>query len=169
LTQRAAQDDTGDAVLDEKARRSYQQRIRDLQEEVTEAEDANDLGRASRAREELDTLVETLSGALGLGGRKRRLGSLTERARTTATWRIRHAIRAIETAHRALGRHLGNASGRWLPQSRPAAFPALSPKEGPPVRAGLLPQVVRLRFRSPGPAPPSLPSLAGRIPLRRIS
>jgi TolB-like protein/Tfp pilus assembly protein PilF len=99
----------GDAVLDEKARAALRSRIRDLQEELAEAEDMNDLGRTERLRAEMDALVETLSRALGLGGRGRRLGDLSEKARTAVTWRIRHALRRIEAAHPALGRHLANA------------------------------------------------------------
>jgi len=99
----------GDTVLDDRARQSLKARIRELQEELAEAEDANDVGRAEQARTELERLVETLSGALGLGGRSRRLGSLTERARTTVTWRIRHAVRRVEAAHEPLARHLANS------------------------------------------------------------
>jgi TolB-like protein len=99
----------GDAVLDEKARTALRTRIRDLQEDLAGAEDMNDIGRAERLRIEMDTLVETLSRALGLGGRGRRLGDLSEKARTAVTWRIRHAQRRIESAHPALGRHLANA------------------------------------------------------------
>ena len=99
----------GDAILDERARTALRSRIRDLQEDLAEAEDMNDIGRAERLRAEMDTLVETLSRALGLGGRGRRLGDLSEKARTAVTWRIRHAQRRIEAAHPALGRHLANA------------------------------------------------------------
>ncbi|MGQ9369768.1 hypothetical protein [Azospirillum sp. ST 5-10] len=99
----------GDAVLDETARQSLKARIRDLQEDLAEAEDHNDGGRAERCREELDRLVDGLSKALGLGGRQRRLGSLAERARTTVTWRLRHAVRKITAVHDPLGRHLANS------------------------------------------------------------
>ncbi len=95
-----------DAALDAPARAALKARIRGLQEELAEAEDRNDIGRAARAREEMDRLIETLSRALGLGGRGRRLGDLAERARTTVTWRIRYALRRIETAHPPLGSHL---------------------------------------------------------------
>jgi TolB-like protein/Tfp pilus assembly protein PilF len=98
---------SGDALLDGKARQSLKARILDLQEELAEAEYMNDPGRAERAREELDTLVETLSNALGLRGRERRLGSMSERARTAVTWRIRHAIRKVEALHPELAGHLG--------------------------------------------------------------
>lgn len=99
----------GDDVLDDKARQSLKARISDLQEELAEAEDMNDTGRAERARAEMDRLIETLAKALGLGGRNRRLGGLTERARTTVTWRIRHAVRRIEVVHEPLGKHLANS------------------------------------------------------------
>jgi hypothetical protein len=62
-----------------------------------------------QAREELDQLISALAGALGLGGRPRRVGSQVERARCTVTWRIKSAIRKVASAHPALGRHLGNA------------------------------------------------------------
>lgn len=96
----------GEEALDDRARQEIKGRIRGLQEELAEAEDRNDLGRAERLREELDQLVETLSRALGLGGRSRRLGGLSERARTTVTWRIRHAIRKVGAVHEELARHL---------------------------------------------------------------
>lgn len=109
LAGRGADADQGDSVLDDRARHELHARIRDLQEELAEAEDHQDLGRAERARAELDQLVDTLSRALDLRGRPRRLGSLTERARTTVTWRIRHAVRKIRAEHELLGRHLANS------------------------------------------------------------
>lgn len=98
-----------DVVLDGRARREVDERIRGLQAELDAAEEARDPGRAERARTELDALVEELSRSLGLGGRARRLGSPAERARTAVTWRIRSAIRKVEAAHPRLGRHLANA------------------------------------------------------------
>lgn len=99
----------GETVLDDAARQALKARIRDLQEDLAEAEDMNDQGRAERARGELDRLIGALSRALGLGGRGRRLGDAAERARTTVTWRIRHAVRRIEAAHPQLGLHLANS------------------------------------------------------------
>jgi hypothetical protein len=109
LAGRSAEPRGDDAVLDERARREVTARARELQETIDEAEAMNDRGRAELAREELDQLVTALSGALGLGGRSRRLGSAAERARSAVTWRIRNAIRKIATAHPPLGRHLDNA------------------------------------------------------------
>lgn len=96
-------------MLDARGREAIKLRVRELQEELAEAEDMNDIGRAEQLRDEMDRLVESLSNALGLGGRSRRLGDLAERARSTVTWRIRHAIRRVEQAHPTLGRHLSNS------------------------------------------------------------
>lgn len=101
--------------LDQQARREYQRRVRELQEEVDEARDANDIARAERAEAELDALVQQLSEAFGLGGRARSTGSAAERARSAVTWRLRAAVKRIAEVHPELGRHLGNAlrTGTW--------------------------------------------------------
>lgn len=96
-------------VLDERARREYRARIQELQREIDEADRDHDAARGARAREEMDALVEALSGALGLGGRSRALGSAAERARSAVTWRIRSAIKKIAAVHPSLGRHLENS------------------------------------------------------------
>ena len=104
----------GDAeILDDRARREYRARLVELQRELDEAERDGDLARTGRAREEMDALVETLSGALGLGGRSRALGSGAERARSAVTWRIRSAIKKIAAAHPSSGTAIWRtASGR---------------------------------------------------------
>ena len=109
LADRPAEPAGAAPVLDERARREVRERVRDLQREIDEADAACDPARGDRAREELDTLVAHLSGALGLGGRSRALGSAAERARSAVTWRIRNAIRKIAQAHPRLGRHLENS------------------------------------------------------------
>lgn len=96
-------------VLDDRARLELGARVRELQREVDEAVAANDIGRSAHAREELDRIVEHLSGALGIGGRSRHLGSAAERARSAVTWRIRNAIRKLASVHPRLGRHLENS------------------------------------------------------------
>jgi hypothetical protein len=101
----------GDAgpVLDEQARAEYRRRMQDLAEEAELATAAGDTVRAEKAREELDTLTETVAAAFGLGGRPRKAGDPAERARSTVTARIRSAVAKVEEAHPALGRHLQNS------------------------------------------------------------
>ena len=101
--------------LDDTARRAYQARIVELQHDIDSARGDHDIARAERAELELDTLVEQLSEAFGLGGRSRTTGSSAERARTAVTYRVRAAIRRITEVHPELGRHLTNAvrTGTW--------------------------------------------------------
>jgi TolB-like protein len=96
-------------VLDDRARRELKARVRELQQEIDDADAAHDVARAEQARDELDQIVDHLSGALGIRGRARPLGSAAERARSAVTWRIRNAIRKIASAHARLGRHLENS------------------------------------------------------------
>jgi hypothetical protein len=96
-------------VLDARARQELTERAKSLQEEIAEAEEHHDSGRAERLSGELDQVVETLSQAFGLAGKPRRLGSAVERARTAVTWRIRSAVRKALNVHPAWGRHLENA------------------------------------------------------------
>lgn len=109
LARRPAENAGEDRVLDDRAQREIGARARELQREIDEAAAAHDLGRAEQAREELEQIVALLSGALGLGGRSRGLGSAVERARSSVTWRMRSAIKRIQSAHPRLGRHLQNA------------------------------------------------------------
>ena len=81
----------------------------DLEEDIADAEGEHDIERAARAGEERDFLVAELTGAVGLGGRTRRVGDPAERARKAVAARIRDAIRRIEAVHPALGRHLAHS------------------------------------------------------------
>jgi tetratricopeptide (TPR) repeat protein len=98
----------GDAgpVLDEQAKAAYRRRLGELTAELEEAERWADPERAARARAEIDALTGQLAGAVGLGGRDRRLPSASERARVNVTKAIRTAIRRIAEHDPALGEHL---------------------------------------------------------------
>jgi hypothetical protein len=95
-----------DPVLDDRARAAYRARLAELDGELAEADAHHDIERSARLAAERDALIGELARATGLGGRRRRLGDATERARTTVTARIRDAIGRIERAHPELGRHL---------------------------------------------------------------
>jgi tetratricopeptide (TPR) repeat protein len=94
------------ALLDDRARREYKERIEDLQAAIDEGEQWNDSERAAQAREELDFLVQELTAATGLGGRDRRMGSDAERSRVNVTRAIRSALARIREHNPELGRHL---------------------------------------------------------------
>lgn len=93
-------------LLDREAMQAYRQRLIDLQEEVEEARRSNDDERASRLDDEMGRLSSELSRAVGLGGRERRAGSTTERARMSVTKAIRSALARIMEFNPGLGAHL---------------------------------------------------------------
>jgi hypothetical protein len=100
--------DVGDAgeVLDARARREYQARLRQLREEIEEAESLGDGERAAAAREEIEQLGSELARAFGLGGRTRRTGAAAERARVNVQRRLKDAIARIGRECPTAGRHL---------------------------------------------------------------
>lgn len=91
---------------DTRARREYEDRIRELQADLDEAEANHDPYRAEKAREELEALAEQLASDFGLRGRPRRGGDPAERARSAVTWRIRAAIDKLRGVHPRLAEHL---------------------------------------------------------------
>jgi tetratricopeptide (TPR) repeat protein len=103
--------DAGDAgaLLDDRAKTEYRQRILELESELSEAEGWNDPERASRLREERDFLAHELAAAVGLGGRDRRAASNAERARVNVTRAIRSALERVADHSPDLGRHLATA------------------------------------------------------------
>jgi hypothetical protein len=100
--------DGGDAgtPLDARARDAYRQRVKELEEDLEEAERFRDPERAARAQAEIEFIRAQLAGAYGLHGRPRKLGAADEQARKNVTNCIRHSLGRIEQAHPALGRHL---------------------------------------------------------------
>lgn len=98
-----------EAAIDDTARLAYQQHIQDLRIDIDKADEMNDLGRKEALQLELEQLTEHLANALGMGKRTRQLNAPSERARAAVTWRIRSAIKKIETAHPTLGKHLKNS------------------------------------------------------------
>jgi len=111
-----------DEVLDERARQELRARLLDLEAEIEEAGRWHDPERAARAVLERDALVAELAAATGLGGRARRLGDQSERARKTVTARIRDVIDRVERVHPALGAHLRASvtTGTFCSYSPPA-------------------------------------------------
>ena len=96
--------DRGDAgeLLDEVAKQRYRARLALLRESEREAEAEDDAAGAARAREEIEALAAELSRAVGLGGRARRAGAASERARSAVQRRIRNAVERIRERSPAL-------------------------------------------------------------------
>jgi hypothetical protein len=106
LSGRRAGAGRGVEVIDEQARRAYRARLREIEASLAEAATANDPGRAEPLEEEKERLLDEMRKAIGLGGRDRKMGDSSERARSAVTWRIRHAIKKLEVVHPGLARHL---------------------------------------------------------------
>jgi hypothetical protein len=77
-----------------------------LQDELSEAEAFRDAGRIAQARRELEFLSAELSRATSLGGRVRRAGSASERARSSVQRRIRNVLERIRKAAPELAERL---------------------------------------------------------------
>jgi hypothetical protein len=101
----------GDAgpQLDREALRQYRNRLAELDTELDDAEAAHDVARHAKRAAERAALIKELARATGLGGKARRAGSATEKARLNVTRTIRHAIAYLSTAHPALGNHLSES------------------------------------------------------------
>ncbi|MDX1619675.1 MAG: hypothetical protein R3320_01700 [Nitriliruptorales bacterium] len=100
--------DSGE-LLDQQAKEAYRRRLAEIEADLEEARAAGDEQRVAQAQAEHDFLVSELSRAFGLGGRQRRAGSASERARVAVTRAIRTAMARISEHHDGLGEHLDNA------------------------------------------------------------
>jgi tetratricopeptide (TPR) repeat protein len=101
----------GDAgpMLDEQAKAAYRRRLEEIDADIDDARAARDAVREAQADEERSFLLSELSRAVGLGGRDRRAGSASERARVAVTRAVRQAIARIAEHHAPLGEHLQHA------------------------------------------------------------
>ena len=96
----------GEALLDDRARREFRQRLDELDESLAAASQREDAATCAALARERQQLLTALAAAAGLGGRARRMGDLGERARKAVSARIRDAIQRIAAVHPALAEHL---------------------------------------------------------------
>ncbi|MCW2836545.1 MAG: hypothetical protein JWQ15_659, partial [Marmoricola sp.] len=87
---------------------AYRQRLRELEQEIAEADEWSDLGRLEAARTERDALLDEIARSAGLGGRPRTSGSSQERARVAVKKAISAALDRIATIDEPLARRLRN-------------------------------------------------------------
>ena len=93
-------------LLDAASRRTYRNRIRELESELSAADRTGDSVAAGRADKERQALVSELRRATGLAGHPRRATAEAERARVNVTRTIRAAIDRIMLAAPIAGAHL---------------------------------------------------------------
>jgi predicted ATPase len=104
-----AQGGDAGALLDARAKAEYKRRLQDLSEELRELRNLGMDERADRVESEIDTLTGELARAFGLGGRDRRAGSATERARLNVQRAIKSAIGKIADHDRSLAEFLSRS------------------------------------------------------------
>ena len=102
------QSDLGE-VIDKEAITAYRQRLRDIDDDLAQADEWCDSARSARLSAERAALIRELAASTGLGGRARTTGSSQERARIAVTKAITAAITRITAVDAALGQHLRGA------------------------------------------------------------
>ena len=126
--QQMALGDAGE-MLDERAKSAYRRRLAEIEDDIEQARALEDAEREAQADAEREFLVRELARAVGLGGRERRAGSGSERARSGVTRAVRQGIARIGEHNPQLGEHLtrsvrtgtycayapdpGDAASRW--------------------------------------------------------
>jgi tetratricopeptide (TPR) repeat protein len=98
-----------DPGIDPRARTDYRRRLKELQAEHEEAQRFNDIGRAARAREELELVNVQLTTGTGFYGHAHQSGTHAERARLLVRKNIRAALDKIRRRDPALGRHFATS------------------------------------------------------------
>jgi hypothetical protein len=98
-----------DPVLDERAKAQYRRRLDELADQIGEAEELGHSTRAGKLTDQRTALIRELAAATGFGGRDRRLGDETERARKTVGARLRDSLRRIDRVHPQAAAHLREA------------------------------------------------------------
>jgi cytochrome c-type biogenesis protein CcmH/NrfG len=100
-----AEPDAGER-LDRQALMAYRSRLREIDEELDEAQSWNDTARAERIEAEREALLRELAGATGLGGRVRTIGGAAERARVAVRKAAAAALDRIDAEDQATARLL---------------------------------------------------------------
>lgn len=93
-------------TIDEEARTAYRQRLREVEEDIEDAEATNDLARIELANRDRDFLVAELARAVGLGNRLRTTGGDAEKARGSVGRCLRYALDHLAGELPALADHL---------------------------------------------------------------
>lgn len=102
--------------LDDDALKEYRNNLKDLKDEIREAEDNHDFGKVQRLKEDMEAVIAEIGRATGLGGRNRKATDDRERARQAVSVAIRRAMKAIKKEHKPLWQHLNNSlkTGEFL-------------------------------------------------------
>src|SRR5260370_9516616 len=137
-------------MRDDQAKVSYGRRLSELRQELEEAKELGNVDRAEHAEQEIDALTKELSRAVGLGGRNRRAGSGSERARQTSTKTIKSVVERIAQSDAQLADILSRCI-------RTGTFCSYQPDPNFPIAWEFAPPTI-------DPAAQSIPSVDGVAP-----
>ncbi len=96
--------ETEDQILDDEARRQYQEELADLRDQHVFADETGNTSEAARIMLQIEAIKKELNAATGLGGRSRRLNSTTDKCRKRISKSIRQTIANIRFAEETLCR-----------------------------------------------------------------
>jgi tetratricopeptide (TPR) repeat protein len=93
-------------IFDPRAKQEIKFRIAELTEEFEELQLRGAYEQAEKVADEITAINRTLLSSLGLGGRDRKVGSASEKARVNVFRNVRAAIERITEQHQTLGKLL---------------------------------------------------------------
>ena len=94
--------DSGE-MLDAQAKQAYKRRLRELNVELEEERERGNHDRAEQVKSEIEFINREIARAVGLGGRDRRAGSASERARLNVKRAITGALQKISEQQPSMG------------------------------------------------------------------
>lgn len=107
-------------MLDDKAKKDYEERLKELHRDTENAKTNSDMAAVDRLNSESKVLTDELSMATGWGGGPRSLGanSLSESARTSVTKCKKRAIDRLKAATPRMPNLVGHLTDHIKPKDR---------------------------------------------------
>lgn len=98
----------GIALTDQRSKTEYKSRLRNIQEDIAEAQELCDSEKIARLQQEYDQLIDHLATVMGFSGKPRVSSSTVEKARASVTLRIKSSISKMEKVHPQLAKHFSS-------------------------------------------------------------
>jgi len=93
-------------LMDEQGKNEYKYRIKELYDQIEEADELGDTDKAEELKNEKDKIVNQLAADFGLGGKPRKINSLIEKIRKNVEKRISTDIKKLGKTFPQLSKHL---------------------------------------------------------------
>lgn len=96
---------TAEDILDARAISAYRDKLKDIEEELDDAEERNDIGQFDSLSQQKEALIDQLSKSMGLNGRARKFKTPGEKARQAVSKTVIIALKSIKKEHKELSKH----------------------------------------------------------------